>query len=73
MKEMTCNQLGGACDKVFEAETFQEIAQQSQQHGMEMMKQNDTAHIEAMEKMKNMSQEDVNNWMKEKKDEFNNL
>ncbi len=70
---MTCNQLGGACDKVFEAETFQEIAQLSQQHGMEMMKQNDEAHLEAMGEMRNMSQEDVSNWMNEKKAEFENL
>lgn len=73
MKEMTCNQLGGACDKVFKAETFQEIAQQSQQHGMEMMKQNDKSHLEAMNKMRNMTEEEVNMWMKEKKAEFENL
>ena len=70
---MTCNQLGGACDKVFKAETFQEIAQQSQQHGMEMMKQNDKSHLEATNKMRNMTEEEVNMWMKEKKAEFENL
>ena len=33
---MTCSQLGGACDKIFKAESFQEIAELSKQHGTEM-------------------------------------
>lgn len=36
MKTMTCKQLGGACDKEFSANTFEEIAELSKQHGMEM-------------------------------------
>jgi len=32
---MTCNQLGGACEKEFRAETFEEMAKMSKQHGME--------------------------------------
>ena len=33
---MTCIQLGGACDKKFQADSFEEIAKMSKQHGMEM-------------------------------------
>lgn len=29
MKVMSCKQLGGACDVLFQAETFEEIAQKS--------------------------------------------
>jgi len=29
MKSMTCNQLGGACDKEFHAVTFEEMAEMS--------------------------------------------
>jgi predicted small metal-binding protein len=36
MKMMTCKQLGGACDKEFRANSFEEIAEMSKQHGMEM-------------------------------------
>ena len=36
MKTMSCKELGGACDKVFHANTFEEIAEMSKQHGMEM-------------------------------------
>ena len=36
MKTMTCKQLGGACDKTFSAETFDEIVTMSKHHGMEM-------------------------------------
>ena len=50
MKRVTCKQLGGACDLVFEANTFKEAASLSQQHGMEMAKANDQAHLDAMEK-----------------------
>ena len=46
---MTCKELGGACNQEFEAETFEEIAQKSRRHGMEMMQSGDSAHIRAME------------------------
>ena len=36
MKTMTCRQLGGACDTEFKANTFEEIAEMSKSHGMEM-------------------------------------
>ena len=48
MKTMTCRQLGGACDMEFHAETFEEMAELSRQHGMEMYKKGDPAHLEAM-------------------------
>lgn len=38
MKTMTCKQLGGACDKTFSANTFDEIVTMSKHHGMEMFK-----------------------------------
>ena len=54
MKTMTCNNLAGACDLEFHAETFDEIAEMSKKHGMEMFEQGDQAHLEAMEKMKEL-------------------
>jgi len=33
---MTCKQLGGACDVEFKADIFDEIAELSKKHGMEM-------------------------------------
>jgi len=36
LKTMTCNQLGGACEKEFRSEIFEEMAEMSKQHGMEM-------------------------------------
>lgn len=70
---MTCNQLGGACDKEFKAETFDKMARKSRKHGMEMAQKGDEAHIKAMEKMKEMSQEDMQQWFEKKKKEFENL
>lgn len=49
MKTMTCKQLGGACDKEFQANTFEEIAEMSKNHGAEMFQKGDKAHLEAMQ------------------------
>ncbi len=51
MKTMKCKDLAGACDAEFHAETFDEMAELSKKHGMEMLEQGDQAHLEAMEKM----------------------
>ena len=51
MKTMTCKQLGGACDKEFHGNTFEEMAEQSKQHAMEMHQQQDKAHLKAMADM----------------------
>ena len=40
MKIMTCNQLDGACDQTFSANTFEEVASLSKEHGEEMFKIN---------------------------------
>lgn len=52
MKTMTCKQMGGACDETFSAETFEEMAELSKAHGMEMMQKQDPAHLKIMGEMK---------------------
>ena len=75
MKTMNCRQLGGACDLEFCANTFEEMAELSKQHGMEMHKNNDSAHLEAMQKMQELMKnpEDMNNWFESKRREFEAL
>ena len=75
MKTMTCNQLGGACDKTFSANTFEEIAELSKQHGMEMFQKEDKAHLDAMAKMKEMmnTPDAMREWFENKKREFDAL
>jgi len=51
MKTMTCKQLGGACDKKFSAYSFDEIADLSKQHGMEMFQKGDKDHLKAINEM----------------------
>ena len=51
MKTMTCKQLNGACYKSFHANTFEEMAQLSKQHGMEMYQKGDKNHIKKMNEM----------------------
>lgn len=69
---MTCNQLGGACDKKFTANTFEEIVELTKVHGMQMFQQQDTAHLEAMGKVQLMMQQPqaMQAWFQNKKAEF---
>lgn len=75
MKTMTCNQLAGACDKEFHAETFEEMAELSKQHGMEMFQQQDEAHLQTMKAMKDLMKEPgaMQSWFENKKKEFDAL
>jgi len=75
MKTMTCNQLGGACDKEFHANTFKEIEEMSKNHGMEMFQQGDKAHLNAMNKMRDLmtTPEAMNEWFEGKRKEFEAL
>ena len=69
MKQMTCNELGGACDCTFEAESFEEIAQLSRNHGIEMLKNGDAPQRDAMNKMQELMQDPkaMQDWMDEKR------
>ena len=76
MKTMTCNQLAGACDMEFHAETFEEMGEMSKKHAMEMAENGDKAHIEKMEEMKNnymTKPEAVKEWFEKVKKEFDAL
>lgn len=75
MKTMTCKQLGGACNKEFHAETFEDMAVQSKQHGMEMFEKGDEAHLQAMKEMQERmsSPEMMNAWFETRRREFNAL
>jgi hypothetical protein len=72
MRTMTCNQLGGACDKAFHAETFEEMTALAKQHAEEMIAQNDPAHMKAMNTMKETmeSPTGLQEWMDEKREAF---
>lgn len=75
MKSMTCKQLGGACDKVFQAETFEEMAELSKKHGFEMFQKGDQAHLQAMDAMKELmkSPDAMQKWFQDKKEAFEAL
>ncbi len=75
MKTMTCKQLGGACDEVFRADSFEEIAEMSKEHGMDMFQKQDEAHLNAMSKMQELmsSPEEMEKWFESKRKEFDVL
>ena len=75
MKKMTCKQLGGACDLVFEASTFEEMAELSKAHGQKMFKMGDEAHLEAMKEMQRLMQtpDAMQTWFADRKKEFDAL
>lgn len=75
MKTIKCKQLGGACDKEFRADTFEEVVEISKQHGKEMFQQKDEAHLKVMGEMQELMQkpEDMSAWFETRKREFNAL
>jgi len=75
MKTMTCKQLGGACDKAFHANSFEEIAEMSKQHGTQMFQQGDEAHLKAMDEMKELMKnpDAMKEWFESKRKEFDAL
>ena len=75
MKTMTCKQLGGACNKEFQANTFEEISELSKQHGMEMFQSQDKLHLEAMFAIQELIKkpDSLKEWMQSKKDAFDSL
>lgn len=75
MKTMTCKQLGGACNLEFKANTFEEIAEQSKQHGMEMFNKQDQPHIDAMSNMQELMKNPnaMQEWFNNKRKEFDAL
>ncbi|MDH4322888.1 MAG: DUF1059 domain-containing protein [Betaproteobacteria bacterium] len=75
MKTMTCRQLGGACDKQFHANAFDQIAGMSRQHGMEMFQKKDPEHLVAMNRMQSLVNrpEAMQAWLEGKRKEFDAL
>ena len=75
MKTMNCKQLGGACEKVFHANTFEEMAELSKAHGMEMFQEQDKEHLEAMNKIQELMKnpEAMKEWYENKRKEFEAL
>jgi len=72
---MTCKQLGGVCDKEFHAKNFEEIAELSKKHGMEMYQKGDEEHIKVMKDMMELMKdpEAMKKWMESKQKEFDAL
>jgi len=75
MKTMNCKQLGGACELEFHANTFEEIAEMSKQHGMEMYQKGDEAHLKAIQEMQELMQSPtgMQEWFENKRKEFEAL
>ena len=72
---MTCEQLGGACDKQFHANTFDEMAELSKKHGTEMFQKGDEKHLKAMNEMMDLMKNPnaMKKWFGNKKKEFEAL
>ena len=75
MKTMTCEELGGACDLEFHADTFDEMADLSKRHGMEMHQAQDPAHLQAMQAMQELMDRsgEMEKWFQSKRQEFEAL
>jgi predicted small metal-binding protein len=60
MKTMTCKQLGGPCDHVLSAESWEEMVQKMVKHVME-------THPDTANEMEKMHNEDPKQWGREMK------
>ena len=69
---MSCRDMGGACDKVFRAQTFKELAIQTKIHSNEMVKQKDQPHIDAHKAMKKLMKDPkvMQEWFAKRKEAF---
>ncbi len=52
MKTMTCQQLGGPCDRTFRAESADDVIKQQDQHLKDAVKAGDAAHEPANKEMR---------------------
>ncbi|WP_144210642.1 DUF1059 domain-containing protein [Shewanella donghaensis] len=75
MKTMTCKQLGGACEEVFHAETFEQMVEQSKMHAMAMFQQQDAPHMLVMSQMSHLMQDPaaMQQFMDDKRKQFDAL
>lgn len=67
--------MGGSCDKEFHANTFEEIAEMSKNHGTEISQTGDEEHLKVMNEMQELmkSPEAMNEWFQNKSKEFDAL
>ena len=75
MKTMTCKQLGGACDVQFHADSFEEMVEQSINHGLEMAMQGDESHFNAMNILQETlgTPQAMKEWYENKRNLFDDL
>ena len=75
MKSMTCRQLEGACDKIFQGNTFEEVAELSKHHGMEMFQTKDEAHMKIIYELQELMEKDgeMDKWLDDKRQAFEDL
>lgn len=72
---MTCKQMGGACDTLFFAETFDEIAELKKTHNTEMFMKRDKSHLNAMKNLIKLMEKTAtrDEWFNTKREEFEAL
>ena len=75
MKTMTCKQLGGACEKQFTANSFDEISEMSKTHGTEIFQASDKDHLKTLADMQELMKNPKarGEWFENKRKEFDAL
>jgi len=75
MKEMTCKQLGGTCDEIFQADSYEVMRDLHKTHMQQKANEGDEAHAEAMQKLKQLFRSpcQLHDYFQEKRELFDNL
>lgn len=68
MKQLTCRDVGGACDEVLSGETIEELGEMAKKHVMDV---NDEAHQEKMQEMKAKSEQERETFWQDMVNKFN--
>ena len=75
MQTMTCKHLGGARDKEFHDNAYEEMTEMRKKHGMEIFQTGDEAHLKAMNEMQELMKtpEAMKEWLENRRREFDAL
>ncbi len=73
MKKTTCKDLRGACDEEITGSTPEEMGENSKKHVMTMVNKGDVAHIQAIQAMMKLSEDEQKRWYEGWKKDFDSL
>lgn len=73
MKKMTCQAMGGTCEAEIQGDTADELMASGKQHVHDQAEAGDEGHKAVMQKMTQLSEEDLKKWTEDFNQNFDSL